>query len=248
LVPSIYAQNQRSAADIIRQGQERQQAIEKAGQDLQRGVQEIFEREQRRHDEEREQRAREREQQQEERREREAERQRQQDQLEDFRRSMEQQAESQRQLQENINRTLQQGRVASQATPESSTATVNNGVIKPEVPASATANALPGTPNESAVPRKDWGPWQHVSQNIWVSYCKVSNKFDNGRPLWTWALKNWNDQTVKTVWFEYLEDGQWRKDLTPFSLKPRDGHGGWASFTAVGNTPPSIRITQVELK
>ena len=261
LVPALQAQSQRSAADIIRQGQERQQAIEKAGEDLRRSAQEIFDREQRRRDEEREQQARDREQEAQERREREAERQRrsQEEQLENFRRSMERQAESQRQLQQNIDRTLQQGYVRQAVTSGSSTGGDNNHTINPEIvpaggsatatkPLRLTANALPGNPNDAASARKDWGPWEHVSGNIWVSYCKVSNKFDKGHPLWTWALKNWNDRVVKTVWFEYSEDGQWRKDLTPYSLKPSEGHGGWGSFTAVGDTPPSIRIQKVEFK
>ena len=264
-VPSTRAQYyKKSPQDILREAQERQRAIDKIGEDFRKNATDILEREQRRAQEEREERRR---QQDQDREDRAAERQRREEEQrqEDLKRSIQQTQESQRQEQQTISTILQNGQPTAaqpsyQSTPSATSQPLNGyqasstrrqepaEVSRSTTPEKPKPCALGGNPNDQGMVRDGWSRWQSLADNIWVSYTKVQNKFENGQPLWTWSLRNWNDRAVKTVWFEYYEKGGWHKDLTPFTLNPRASHGGWGSFTAVGETPPILRITEVDFK
>ena len=183
----------------------------------------------------------------------ERQRQRQREQMEELRRSAEQTLEIQRRQQESINRTLEQGRpqpsitVPAPAAPER-TAPSFSPSSKPDRAAPITASALAGTPNDEGPGKKGWSRWQLVSHDIWVSFADVNRNGKGSKPLWTWMFKNWSDRDMKTIWFEYWDDGKWNKDLNPTLLKSRGAHGGWGSFTATGTQPPQLRITSVDYK
>lgn len=99
-----------------------------------------------------------------------------------------------------------------------------------------------------------WGEFTYLGQGISVRFCKVQDKWDDkGNSGWTWSFRNDEPTTITYLEFEYTEyHGMWdiekQHDVFPGSLKGGKIFGGWASFLAVSNRRPDIRIIKIERK
>lgn len=246
LVPFVEVQAQyknKSPAEILREAQEQQRAIDQAGRDLQRNLSKILE-------EQQAQQARERQLQQEEQQARKQEEQARRERQEEAR--LQREAEAERQRQARAQQQLQENARQFQANQPSPTQpriqtfpTPNTGSMAAEA---AAPGPLAGSPNDQGARPEGWSAWKLVSNNIWISFCNVNRNSPQSKPVWTWSLKNWNSRATKTIWIEYNENGKWSKDLNPVSLQPGGAYGGWGTFTAEGPQPPAVRVTSVDYK
>jgi hypothetical protein len=92
----------------------------------------------------------------------------------------------------------------------------------------------------------NWSWFYSLTNNVSVSFAPV-----NGN-TYTWKFRNDGYDTIHYMEFSYsyidANTGLYKTDtdVLPGSLRPGQVFGGWAAFTAVSRTQPTIRITKID--
>ena len=91
-----------------------------------------------------------------------------------------------------------------------------------------------------------WTAYTSIGEGVSVSFTAVT------KTTYTWAFRNDGTTTITGMKFSYsyidADSGQYKTDtdILVLSLKAGRSFGGWAAYTAVTRSAPTIKILEIK--